>query len=548
MPTLKINQFGGIVPRYNKSLLRENMASEAENVRLWHGTLAPFRKPKPIWTAPVDHIRSMLRFGCCWLAWDKPCVEAAEWLPTCHRLYVTGVEAYPIVASLPEDGCILEWKRVGLPVPDIAPIATLLDASKPLRTTSSRSYVYTYINSFGEEGVPSPPSDALLDVQEGGVVMIKIPAPPMGWDISEIRLYRTASVFNDGEKADAPTATAYLFVADCPPIAQEFMDTLLTDALVEANLSEQHTPPPEDLENIIQLTDGVLAGSVGNQVWFSESYQPQAWPIDNMLQLDDKVIALKWSNDVVYAMTDGHPYAIAESCADGQCCRKVHRFTHAEPIVSRKSAVATPHGVVYASNNGLVGLSGEKMSIITAPWYAQDDWQALLPHTMSGSWVDGNYIGFTCKTGFLFNLRDGIQNDGIEHNDLMPLSLTANAVHTARDGKLYLAFGNVIHEWDAGAEFLPYHWRSKLNVAQGMTNFAAAKITLDNVPFPKTAPFGIKVRHIADGKVTFEREVKQSRAYRLPSGHKQMDFEIEVSGIETVREIKMATSMQELAL
>lgn len=546
MPTLKINQFGGIVPRYSKALLRENMASEAENVRLWHGTLAPFRMPSPIETAPVEHIRSMARFGCCWLAWDKPCVETAEWLPTCQRLYVTGVESYPIVASLPSKNCDLQWKRVGLPVPDVAPIAIAKESSKPVRTTSSRQYLYTYVNSFGEEGAPSATSDALLDVREGSSVEVTLPQPSAGWDIASIRLYRSASAFSDGLKADEVVTTAYLFVAELSAVAQTFTDDQLTDELVETNLSERYTPPPDGLENIMQLPHGVLAGSVGNQIWFCEPYQPQAWPVDYLLQLDDNVIALKWDNGILYAMTDGHPYAIAETAGEDGI-RKVTRFTQSAPIVSRKSAVATSLGVVYASHNGLIGLSGEKISVITAPWYAQDDWQALLPYTMSGSWVDGNYIGFTCKTGFLFNLRDGIQNDGIEHNDLMPLSLTANAVHTTRDGKLYLAFGNVIHEWDAGAEFLPYRWRSKLNVAQGITNFAAAKITLDSVPFPKIAPFGVKVRHIASGKVTFEREVKQSRPYRLPSNQKQMDFEIEVSGVETVREIRMATSMGEIA-
>ncbi|SIO50521.1 hypothetical protein SAMN05444172_2576 [Burkholderia sp. GAS332] len=546
MSSIKIVRFGGVVPRYDATLLRESMASEAENVKLWHGTLAPFRMPAPVYTAPEACVRTMYRFGCCWLTWDDPCVEAAEWLQTCERLYVTGAAPYPIVAEMPPAGCEFEWRRVGLPVPTEAPTALPLDASKPERTTSSRSYFFVYVNSFDEEGAPSPVSDELLDMHEGAVARVSIPAPPAGWDIVAIRLYRFAEGFNDGTKAGAPSATAALFVRDLPPAAQTYDDGAMSDELAEANVSEQYTPPPDGLENITQLPNGVLAGSVGNQVWFCEPYQPQAWPVDYLLVLDDKVRALAWQDGVLYAMTDGRPYAIAEECADGSCCRKVFRFPKPAPIASRKSVVSAPHGVVYASDIGLTLLNGARMSTISAPWFSRDDWQALLPHTMAGALVDGQYIGVTCKSGFLFDLRDGTENDGQNDSDLMPITLTPNALHAARDGKLYLAFGNVVHEWDAGAEFLPYRWRSKLSVTPGQTNFAAAKVVLDGYPWPLRAPFGVRVKYLTDGRTALERPVSHSNPFRLPSGRRNLDFAIEASGVETVREIAIATSMGDL--
>ncbi|SAK62655.1 hypothetical protein AWB76_03287 [Caballeronia temeraria] len=547
MAVQRFNRFGGVLPRYDATLLRENMAASAENVKLWHGRLEPFRRPAPRETADVGCVRTMHRFGCCWLAWDDPCVEVAEWLPTCERVYVTGAAAYPIVAEMPDDGCAMDWKRVGLPVPADAPTAIALDTAKPEFTTSSRAYVYCYLNSFGEEGAPSYPSDELLDCAEGGRVQVYIPAPPAGWDIAGIRLYRLAEGFNDGTQAAAPTTTAYLFVADLPPTAQQYVDAATSDTLGEPMLSEQCTPPPYDLENITQLPDGVLAASRGNEVWFCEPYQPQAWPIDYVLALDDHVKALKWQGGVLYAMTDGHPYAIAEDCADGQCCRKVFRFPKPAPIVSRKSAVQTPGGVVYASLTGLVLLSGQSINQITGPWYASDDWQALLPHTMVGAIIEGQYAAFTCKSGFLFDLRDGTENDGAQNNDLMPLTLTPNALHTGRDGKLYLAFGNIIHEWDAGAEFIPYRWRSFTLAAPGQMNFAAAKCTFADYPWPRMAPFGVQLRFITDGRVVYGRELKHSNPVRLPSQQRRLDFALEVEGVETVREIKFGTSVADLA-
>ncbi|MCA8017730.1 hypothetical protein [Burkholderia metallica] len=546
MAAIKIARFGGVVPRYEATLLKDNMAADAADCKLWHGVLEPFRRPLPVHDAGL-YVRTMHRFDCCWLAWDDPCIEVAEWLPTCERVYVTGAAEYPVVAELPADGCVMDWRRVGLPLPDTAPTATALDASKPEFTTSSRVYLYTYLDSFGQEGAPSLPSNELLDMHEGAAAQVDIPAPPTGWDIAGIRLYRLAEGFNDGMKPAAATPTAWLVVADLPAAAQSYVDSAPTDQLGEALVSMQYSPPPYGLENITQLPDGVLAGSVGRQVWFCEPYQPQAWPMDYMLALDDGVRALKWQEGVLYALTDGHPYAIAEECADGSCCRKVFRFPKAAPIVSRKSAAQVPGGVAYASLSGLVSLSGQRMSNVTAPWWALDDWQALLPHTMIGATVEGQYIGVTCNRAFLFDLRDGIDNDGIPDNDLMPLTITPNALHTGRDGKLYLAFGNVIHEWDAGAEFMPYRWRSKTTAAPGQMNFAAAKVTLSNYPAPRLAPFGVQFRFLTDGRAVFDRPLKHSKPFRLPPNQRKLDFAVEVCGVETVREIKFATSMRELA-
>ncbi|OLL27471.1 hypothetical protein BTH42_32000 [Burkholderia sp. SRS-W-2-2016] len=550
MTHIRITRFGGVVPRYNPALVRENMASDAANVRLWHGTLAPFRTPEPVFTAPLTSAKTIYRFGCCWLAWDDPCINVAEWLPTCERVYVTGWQPYPVTAALPAEGCEFDWRRVGLPLPVTAPVATPQDTALPERITSARNYVYTYVDSWGGEGCPSWPSNELLDAAEGTAVSVSIPALPDAgeeWDIAAIRLYRVASGFNDGTKPGATTATRFLLVAELPPVAQEYVDTLTTDELAEMNVSEQYAPPPDGLSGIEQLPDGVLAGFVGRQVWFCEPYEPQAWPVDTMLALDDTVRALRWRDGVLYAMTDGHPYAIAEECTEGSCCRKAYRFPKAAPIASRRSAVAAPHGVVYASDIGLTLLATRRMATLTAPWFARDDWQALRPQTMASAMVDGQYFGATCSTAFLFDMRDGTEDDGAGDNDLMPLTLTPDGLHTARDGKLYLAFGNVICEWDAGADFLPYRWRSKMNVLPGLTNLAAAKIVLDGYPVPQLAPHGVRVCHVADGRMLLDRRVRHSRPYRLPSGRRALDYAVDVSGVETVREIHLASSVNELS-
>ncbi|GJH22794.1 hypothetical protein CBA19CS22_39650 [Caballeronia novacaledonica] len=269
-----------------------------------------------------------------------------------------------------------------------------------------------------------------MDIVEGDAVTVTIPAPSTSgdWDIAAIRRYREAETFNGGTKPGVDVATRYLFVAELPPAAQTYVDTLATDALGEALVCEQYTPPPVGLEGITQLPNGVLAGFVGQQLWFCESYEPQAWPIDYLLARDDTVRALRWQDDVLYAMTDGNPYAVSEECAEGTCCRKAYRLPRAAPIVSRKSAVVTPNCVVYASDSGLIQLAGKRMATLTGPWFARDDWQAIRPHTMTAAIVDGQFIGATCCMAFLFDMRDGTENDVMGENDYMPLFAHRSAV------------------------------------------------------------------------------------------------------------------------
>lgn len=562
MASFKISKFGGVVPRTNPTLIQDNMATTAQNVRLWHGTIAPFRTPNLVHTAPIDCVRSFYYFNCCWLTWEGCCVDVAEWLPDCKRIYVTGAGEYPQVAHALGKGCALEWKRVGLPVPTQPPVATVTDTTKPERVTSSRIYFYTYVDSFGGEGCPSPPSDEILDVSEASDATIVIPGIPLNqfWDIKKIRLYRIAEGFNDGRAPGYVKQTSVgMFVDELDPLvaSQTYVDKKRLDDLMEVNISEQFTPPPENLVNITQLPNGVLAGSVENRVLFSEPYQPHAWPVDYELHLDDNVCALKWQEGILYAMTDGYPYAIADASVDiNTTARWVYRFPQPAPILSHYSATVAPGGVIYASDEGLIYLSQHSisrsmrmmpsMTVITAPWFAKDDWLARRPETMISAFTEGQYIGFTCKGGILFDLRDN-NNDGVAATDLVTLDLTPGALHTTRSGHLYLAFGNTIQQWDAGNTYLPYHWKSKKLYSPGWTNWGAMKITLDSYSNPKLAPTEVRMRFYTDNRLLFDRTVSTSRPFRLPAKCKNFDFEIEVIGQEVIREIHLATSMMELA-
>jgi hypothetical protein len=79
-----------------------------------------------------------------------------------------------------------------------------------------------------------------------------------------------------------------------------------------------------------------------------------------------------------------------------------------------------------------------------------------------------------------------------------------------------------------------------------LANFAAGRVVFDAYPWPQRAPRGVNVCHVADGRVTLERNVNHSNPYRLPSCRLARDFTVAVSGVETVRELHFASSVAEL--
>ena len=63
----------------------------------------------------------------------------------------------------------------------------------------ARAYVYTYVNKWGEESAPSPPSN-IIRVADGATVTVSgIPAPPFGYGITEVNIYRATTGFRPAD-------------------------------------------------------------------------------------------------------------------------------------------------------------------------------------------------------------------------------------------------------------------------------------------------------------------------------------------------------------
>lgn len=574
MATLAIEVFGGIRPRLARRLGESPTASVAENVKLWHGTLAPWRQPKLV--AEHDEcIHSMLKVECGFIVDASPCAAFATSGSPCDRVFGTDICGfpYPVTAHLPKP-CSLDivspdWVRLGVPQPDA--VAFTVPALAPptpapsmeqgfQRAREHRDYVITYVNSFGEESGPSPGSVDAQDADINAPATITFPSrPPPGenWDIVSLRIYRLFTGNTDGQNLGKEGDPDYLFVEeiDLTPYAWDeplvfIDDTPAADLLEPAPLACVNTPP-ECLHGIIALESGPLVAFEGKNLWFTTPWQYHDWGCH--LNFDHTIKAIAEVGGMIYVATDGPPYTVSSAAPDEdcKCCRQV--FLHQEPapmVADHRAMAATPNGVVFPTNDGLVRLTGNSMSLITHSEIAEDDWQTFFPWTLKGVALNGRYLGFGQRS-FTFDYSDGIYADGDvgAQSRMSTFSYQPQTAIVDKAGDVYLAFGTEIRKWDDSADFETYTWQSKLHQSHSRLNWSAARILFEDggAMVSRSNPVTFQLR---DGrqKVLHTVRVFNEEPFRLPVGIKDRAVEIRISGTTEIAAVVLATSVRELSL
>lgn len=576
MPSIQINTFGGMAPRLSRALGSNSRAEIAENVNLGHGTLKPWRIPSELFSDEEGKcVKVLHEYQCCWITDENPCATFANGHEGCNRVFGFGVTGYdyPVWAKIEKccgtDIIQPDWKRLGVPQPRFSlsfltppnQAGRVAPAKGEQRKRELRDYIYTYVNSCGEESAPSPAVSDCRDADADAQAQLTIPPLPADagdYDITSIRIYRIQTGTDD--TGDKTGMNAEYFLVDEIDVTGatagvtriNYTDEGRVDCLGEPNLTRHYYPPVECLQNVIALRDGVLMAHEGKKLWFSEPWNYHAWCC--FVELDDVIQNISYNDGngdgAVYVVTDGHPYIVAEKGidADCRCCRDVFKFPESLPCVSVRSVAECPAGVVYASRDGLVMLSGQSAIVETDPIMFKDDWEEYHPNEIMGVIHDNVYFGFSDHQSFRYELSGQVYHRGgvgIE-NRFTELTLTPSAAYRSRDDFLYLAFGNSIGKWDDGADLLTMRWRQRISVMPGKTNFAASKVVFEDFLEHCDAPQKNIVRHYAGDHVFFERELTHTRGYRLPRGHHHINFAVEIEGQEEVREIHFATSMHEL--
>ncbi len=537
MPAIVVKAFGGMRPIVERQLLDAAEADLARNLKLTSGGLVPLRGSTTLKALTLIAPQTIWRYGNApaegdwWFefAGDVDIIRSPIANDPHGRVYWTdGVQPRygPTAIVLSGSGTLPGGSlNLGIPAPTAPPTITFTPGTPP--NAESRSYVYTYVSTYGEEGPPSPPS-APVTVDPTAVVNVTAMQVGPGGPISLAtkRIYRTSTVGSTAQ---------FQFVAEVALATVDYADVISQATLGEVLPSEEWVAPPNALRGLKFLANGAAIGFVGNTIHLSEPNLPHAWPHE--VPIDVPIVGIGVFRQGAVALTNGHPYVITGA---DPAAMSAERLELPQACLSKLSIVDTGDGTLFASTDGLVSIGPGGMDVVTRKLLSREQWQAYNPASMRGAFIDGKYHAFYTTAGglrgvLIFDFEG--QGGAMSVSDFNAVTAVTAAYADPRSDTLYLAQGTNIVRWDRGSS-LTFVWRSGTYRLAAPANMACA--ALDAEAYPVT------VRVYADGNLILTKTVTDRGAWRLPAGFEAYDWSFEVEGAAKVTRFAMATSISEL--
>ena len=529
MPVISVKAFNGVSPKTPPRQLQDTQAEVAKNCDVFRGTLRPMKGLGDSVTTVSGSSQTIYKFGqdstdesAGWLYWANDVDVARGQIAgdTEEWTYYTGDGAPKAIRA----GSTGSPIPMGMPAPSTALIATAgtPPANADELAQETRVYTYTYVNKVGARSIESAPAPAAasVDVVPGQSVSISgVSTPPTGQTATHVRIYRS-------------TAGTYLFTAELTLATAigGFTDDVDPELLAEEIPSLFWLPPPDDMAGLTNLPNGVMAGFLGRDIYFSEPYVPHAWPDAYSQSIDFPIVGLGSIDTTLVVVTKGTPYFIQGSHPDSMV---VVKSDIEQACVSKRSIVSFNNAVFYASPDGLVMLSSGGSQIITLGLFTRDQWQETFkPESIKGYHHDNKYIGFydndTDTGAFVFDFDT---KQFAMHDTYTPV-----AYQSLRNDKLYVLDSGAIKPWTEGSD-LNYEWKSKLFTAPRPTNFGSVQVEAEGYP--------VTFKVYLDGTLLHTQSVTSRLPFRLPALQGR-DWQFTLTGNQEIFSAAMATTMSEL--
>jgi len=481
MTAVRIEDFGGRIPRRSARLLPPNAAQIATDTKLFSGELRGWNSPLLRKTLAGSNIKTVFRIpdpaNDVWFesVFDNVHIQKGALVNDAFDRYywTSGEDEVPQYNTKARIAASSTPYTLGIPAPTGVPTATLNNA--PVSTFDvTYAIVYTFVSDFGEESAPSPPvvwtgkQDSIISVGNMDTTFTGIGDRP--FTTGTKRIYRTITSVSG--------QTTFFLAAEDIPMATASFDIDANDPDIAYNSlleSSGWNQPPDDLEGLIVHPNGFLVGFVGRDLYFSEPYRPHAWPAAYVLSCDFEIMGLGVVGNTIGVATKSNPYACTGIRPDAMSLTK---STTVEPCLSKKGVVTLPTGVMYPSNNGLAWLNPMGATVITQAFMTKEEWQTdFSPDTINATRYETRYMGFTTSNkGFVY--------DPIEQKaavvDLTRTTGIADVYTDAYTGLVNLVEADRVYEWDPAENTVPvtYTWKSRvfefpkpLNMGAGIIKF-----------------------------------------------------------------------------
>lgn len=391
-------------------------------------------------------------------------------------------------------------------------------------TSETRVYTFTYVNSWDEESAPYSDDDmssSTENVYPGQDVVITFPSTPAfpNYDITKRRIYRSAA---------GSGGSSFFFVAEVLIAATDYTDSIEGDSLNEEIPSLAWEEPPEDLQGLVGLPNGVMAGFVGNDIYFSEPYRPFAWPLQYSQSVGYPIVGLGVIDTTVVVLTKGKPYFLQGQHPSGMIMIEADVN---QACISKRSIVSLNNYVFYASPDGLVGLSPGGSNVVTQSLFDKYSWQNMNPAGLVGCRYENQYIGFlettTGNGGFIYDITAKTWN----FHDIY----ATGGFNDLKNDALYVIEDDELFKWDTGS-VLDYIWKSKKFTFPEPKGFTCYRVQAEAYP--------VTIKIYRDGSEIVSKTITSGGIERLPSGL-GTDWEFQLEGNKEVYNVQIAQSPME---
>ena len=215
MSIIRLGGFRGEMPRLHPRLLPPGAAQRATNCRMDSGALESLRSTSYLQATTLSSPISLYRYS------DSIWLEATtdvDWVPfpIVDDQYGRVLFADPAAGELRVTDASLvgvggyptNYYRLDVPAPLVGPSASLVGVpDDEEEVPETRYYVVTFVNSWGAEGPPSPPSNQVEWRTGQSVYLEGLPSVPSGaYNMTHRRIYRV----NTG----ASGTTEYQYVSE----------------------------------------------------------------------------------------------------------------------------------------------------------------------------------------------------------------------------------------------------------------------------------------------------------------------------------------------
>lgn len=412
-----------------------------------------------------------------------------------------------------------------------------LTSEVPEASKEARAYRYTYVNTYGEEGPPSPPAlittATTLDVT---AVATRDAQTSDYAPIKEIRFYRTptgseiADYFYDGSIVVlGQSGNTFTFVSHPDPAG-----------LNEPLASHNYYPPDPALVGLMQLPNGIMCAWKGDELHFSEAFKPWAWPPRYVKPLGKAIVNGIPHGSGVLVTTVEKAVMFSGVSPDAMSESKVGLV---QAGVSKNAITDVGGSVAYASHDGIVVVQGGQATLAySEQFFTRDVWRerygAGLSSMRFAVW-DGRLVVYSSTDAFTaFMIRLDEAKGAM--TELPDFAAACSFVSPVSD-QCYYAQGNDLYQF-AGGDDLTAVWASKEIVIPSPSNFGFAEVICSgswSVKFYSNNRSGEMVlRHT--------KALTGNAQFRLPDGFKSDRWKVKTEGIGRFRELRVAESAKGL--